>query len=60
MRLLLKLLASGLAWVVATLISAAAVELATGEARPALVPLPTLVLLVPVLLVIWRRRGPAI
>ncbi|MBM3779752.1 MAG: hypothetical protein FJW23_16180 [Acidimicrobiia bacterium] len=56
MRIVLKLFLSVAAWLVLTLIVAAVVEVSFGEPRPGLVPLPTLILLAPVLYRIWRKR----
>jgi hypothetical protein len=55
-RVLLKIAGSLIAWVIATLIAAAGVEIAFGVPRPGVVPLVTLVLLSPILFLIWRPR----
>ena len=56
MRLVRNVILSVVAWVVCTLIAAAAIEMILGAPRPGFVPLATLVILAPVLFVIWRPR----
>ena len=56
MHLTKNIVLSVVAWVVATLIAAAAIEVITGAARPGLVPLVSLVVLAPVLFLIWRPK----
>lgn len=54
--MILKVVLSVLAWLAATLISAAGIEVAFGRSRPGFVPIVTMFLLVPTLILIWRRR----
>ena len=56
LRLMRGLALSVVAWVVATLVAAAGIELVTGSARHGLVSLVMLVLVVPALFLIWRPR----
>ena len=56
MRLIRNIALSIVAWLVATLIAAAGIELVFGIARPGFVPLVMLVMLVPALVLIWRKR----
>jgi hypothetical protein len=54
-RILLKLVASVFAWLILTLVVAAAIDISFGEPRPGLVSPIVLLPLVPVLYLIWRR-----
>lgn len=59
MKVFGKIALSVITWVIVTLIVAAALELSTGRAMPGLVPLPTLIIMVPILWFIWRRSRHA-
>jgi hypothetical protein len=56
MRLVLKIAGSLIAWMVAALIVTVGVEIAFGVPRPGFVPLPTLIIVAPILYLIWRPR----
>jgi hypothetical protein len=57
MRLILKIAGTFIAWIVLTLIGAAAMEITLGERRPALLNLIVMILLIPVLFLMWRPRA---
>jgi hypothetical protein len=56
MRTVGKSVLSIIAWMVVMLAVAAALEVSAGRAMPGLVPLLTLVIMIPVLWLIWRQR----
>ena len=53
-----KVALTALAWLVTTLVSAAAIEITFGRARPGFVPLTTVPLLAPTFVALWWPRSP--
>jgi hypothetical protein len=56
MRTIWKVTASLVAFPIVILIAAAAIEIVTGVARPGFVPMLTMVIMIPLMYVIWRKR----
>lgn len=59
MKVLGKIVLSLMAWFVAMLVVAASIEVGFGEPKPGYVPVATLIIMIPILFLIWRKKQGA-